>query len=265
MKLTTTVALLKSAFADDGNNFSVERSVAIENIERTVCWVEKKSGGNASVPLAHVASMEGVVFALWALRAAEQQADACRIGRLLAIDMATEALALLKEVCPDLAVYERHLASIRETVLAGGDLQCYRDLVRLLSSIEEGGSSDLDDLESDVRWAFASSVRYAFSGGGDYIDPEGDWPLGGLWSAYDAFDTLRYLMQFTDPRYITARRIASLAYAAEKRWQRGTRLDFCFTGEIQGVIDDLESELDLYCMNRAVAITAPLWKLHIEC
>jgi hypothetical protein len=223
-------------------------------------WAAKKADRIQPIDLDNLARVYGLPFALWALRCAEPVADANLAGRLIAVDMALAAFDAHPE---HLVTMERENVSRLARVFdAGVDLEGWRPWVRRACERAKF-YLDRDTLDDLIGWSL-SHIQVQALYGGEIIEPEDDWSNSGLSAAPLALSTLTHLLCLADPRYAGAVRIADLAKAAEARWQRGTRLDFEFCGEIQDVVDRHEMLFHPEHKERALDLAWRSWNLHLN-
>lgn len=258
MHLTVTLQRLRDAVADSHWVDEAKKAI-IDQIEK-MGWLAKKPSTKRELPLDKIALTFGLPFALWALRCAEPVADANRAGRLMALDMAFAAL----DAHPDKrgTAEIEFLTRLRNCVLSNASLEPLRASVFYLNELANIYIKS-DRLDDEISWALAE-IQVRALHGGDSIDPAGDWSEGGLYGAENAVSDLSWLLVRADPRYANARRIAELAYAMEKRWQDGTRLDFEFSDEIVAEIDALERSLEEAHKERAWGLAWQSWNLHVK-
>lgn len=259
MKLTVTLKRLQDEAKAEGDHADREILATIHALEKSA-WAAKKAERIQPVDLDDIARVFGIPFALWALRCAEPVAEANLVGRLIAVDMALAAFDAHPE---HLVTMEReNLSRLARVFDAGVDLDGWRPWVRRACERAKF-YLDKDTLDGNIGWNL-SEIQVQSLYGGEIIEPEADWSNSGLYAAPLAVSTLTHLLCLADPRYAGAVLIADMAKAAEAQWQKGTRLDFEFCGEIQDLVERHEMLFHPEHKERALDLAWRSWNLHLN-
>lgn len=264
MILTVTAAALRAGAEEEGPHFASRNAGRLLHVER-LAWSEKKPGKNAAVPLRKLYDpmlrADSIEFALWALGWCAEEAEANRVGSLISLDLAEMVLRRLTDraglgFSPQ--ELSRHAGSLFETLVSRKPIDEFMPWLKTEGGMADGllGKTDLDWAD-EVEGTLLRMVAGPFG-----QCPDSEYPARAELSRYaaaQAYEDFRYLLAATDGHYLAARRVADLAYAAEARWQRGTRLDFEFTGDIRELMERLEGDLTRAMRDEAADVAAEIF------